>query len=65
MDEETCGEMMDGTQDIARNLADVVVGMGQGKLENRKLAIATGGKTESRRGNVGSLGDKGVGEEED
>ena len=65
MDEETCGEMMDGTQDVALNFADVVGGMGQGKLENRELVVATNGKNESRSGNVGSLGDKGVCEEED
>ena len=35
MDEEMCGEMMDGTQDVALNLADVVGGEGQSKLEDR------------------------------
>ena len=65
MDEETCGEMIYGNSDVAQNLVEVVGGMKQGKLENAKLAIATVGRIESRRANVGSLGDKGVCEEED
>ena len=63
MDDELSGEMVDGTQDVALNLADVVGGMGQGKLENRKLEIMTVG-TNSRNGKTGGLGDKEVGEEE-
>ena len=65
MDEESCGEMLDGDSDVAQNVAEVVGGMGQGKLENRELVITTVGRVSSRWGNVGSLGDKGVGEEED
>ena len=64
MDEETCGEMIYGNSDVAQNLVEVVGGMKQGKLENAKLAIATVGRIESRRGNVGGLGDMGDGEEE-
>ena len=63
MDHELSGDMVDGTQDVALNLADVVGGMGQGKLENRKLEIMTVG-TNSRNGKTGGLGDKEVGEEE-
>ena len=64
MDDGTCGDMIDGESDVAMNVADVVGGLEHGKLENRKLEITTVGRVSSRRGNVGSTGNKGVGEEE-
>ena len=64
MDDELSGEMVDGTQDVGLNLADVVGSMGQGKFENRELDITTVGKNDSRGGKIGSLEDKEVGEEE-
>ena len=64
MEDEVSGEMVDGTQDVVLNLVDAVGGMGQGKLESRKLEIMTVGKNDSRNGKTGILRDKEFGEEE-
>ena len=62
MDDEAYGEIIDGKSDIAMNVADVIGGIQQGKLENRKLDITTVGITNSRRGIDGIVGNKEVGE---
>ena len=58
------GEMMYENQDVALNLAEIVSGLGQGKLEDSKLEIITVGLKDSRWGKAGCLGDKEVCEEE-
>ena len=63
MDDALRDEMVDETQDIALNLADVVGGGGQSELENRTRGIMTVGG-DSRGGKTGGLGDKEVGKED-
>ena len=63
MDDALRDEMVDETQDIALNLADVVGGGEQSELENRTRGIMTVGG-DSRGGKTSGLGDKGVGEDD-